>query len=117
MLTKKEAALAVVGEFCLNKRMGPEDLTDEHVYLSSKLAVAMEYLNLIKSDEAKKHAATRGGTLDKVVLYYFSDSGVKTLSFREIFDLLPEDNKKSKIEWKNVKPDKETGVIRWRDIK
>ena len=112
MLTKREACLAVIGDFCMTNRIGPEDLTDEHIYASSKLAVAMEYLDLIGGKKGKEFATGRGGTLDEVVLYYFSDSGVKTLSFREILDLLPEDKQKGEIKWRDLK-----GKIKWRDLK
>ena len=83
--------------------------------MESKLAVAMEYLGLLKSDEAKGYAASRGGSLDSVALYYFSERGVKTLDFREIFNLLP-DEEKMGFSWKKVKT-KKGGIIRWRDIK
>lgn len=117
MLTKREACLAVIGEYCTKAGIGPEDLVDGHVYTSSKLAVAMEYLSLIKRKKAKEYAASRGGTLEKAVLYYFSDSGVRTLSFREILSLLPEDEKKTKIKWRDVKTSDSGHNIKWRDIK
>jgi len=115
MLTKKEAALAIIGDFCHRNRIEPEDLTDDHIHMESKLAVAMEYLQLIKSDEAKGYASSRGGSLDSVALYYFTDSGIKTLDFREIFNLLPDD-KQEEVDWKDIKT-KDGGIIRWRDIK
>jgi len=100
MLTKREACLAVIGEFCVDNKIGPEDLiADKHIFSSSKLAVAMEYLGLIEDRTLQEYAATRGGA----VLYYFADEDVKILTFRELLDLLPEDKKKGKIKWTNIK--------------
>lgn len=99
MLTKREACLAVIGDFCVEQRIGPEDLTDKHILTSSKLAVAMEYLGLIEEEDMKAFAAGRSG----MILFHFADEDMKTLTFRELLDLLPEDKKKGKIKWKNLK--------------
>lgn len=59
---------------------------------SSCLAVAMEYLGLLESEEMKQYAASRGGM---VFHYYTCEENPKrviqaTLTFRELLDLLPE---------------------------
>jgi hypothetical protein len=99
MLTKREACLAVIGDFCAENKVGPEELTDNHMLLSSKLAVAMEYLDLIEEEGMKELAMTRGG----MILFHFTENDAKTLTFRELLDLLPEDKKKGKIKWKDLK--------------
>lgn len=100
MLTKREACLAVIRDFCAEKGIDPEDLTDDHVRTSvTKLIVAMEYLGLIKDKFTQEFAATIGGT----ILSHIVDGEMKTLTFREILNFLPEDEEKGKIKWTNIK--------------
>ena len=56
-------------------------------------------LDLIEEEGMKELAMTRRG----MILFHFIENDAKTLTFRELLDLLPEDKKKGKIKWKDLK--------------
>jgi hypothetical protein len=87
ILTKKEACESVIDDFCMDERIDRKNLNDRYVIRSSKLAVAMEYLGLIKDDEMKEYASNRGGTF----MMHTDNKKVKIFSFREFLELLPEE--------------------------
>ena len=81
-------------QFCkmiVNKHLREEDkekLEDWDILQSSTLAVCMEHLGLIQSNEAKEYASTRGG----IIYTYIDDESkeVHILSTRELIELLPD---------------------------
>jgi hypothetical protein len=60
--------------------------SDTEITSSSTLAVAMGHLGLIKSQEMRDYAASRGG----IVFSGFTDEGYKIFSFRELLSYLPD---------------------------
>ena len=88
MMTKREACLAKIEEYCKKNEIRPGDLVDKDVYYSSSLGIAMEYLGMIKTNEAKEYIANRGGHF---MMWWDPDSeSAKSISFREFIKLLPE---------------------------
>lgn len=98
MLTKKEYCLCLVDEFKrkfdLPHTTPAEDLIKYCTY-SSGLAVALEYLGILtpeKDPEMTAYTATRGGI---VFAGAYETDGVdhviRTLSVRELIELLPEE--------------------------
>lgn len=90
MLTKKEFAESIVEEFCESEGIQRKD-AHTRIYASSRLAVALEFLGELSSDE-KKYSQMRGGTeYQKIVL---TEDGkfdtLHILSTRELLQLLPE---------------------------
>ena len=79
MLTKKQFCEAVIDEYKSRNKVNV--VSDESIGCSS-LAVAMEYLGLLKSDSAKEYARTRSGIL------FTHRRG--SLSARDILGLLPD---------------------------
>ncbi len=78
-----------VGEIMLTKRELCEHIVEtkgrSHTSISqsSTLAVALEFLGLLITDEEKAYTGDRGG------IVYITGEG-KVLSFRELLDLLPD---------------------------
>lgn len=82
-MTKKQLCRAVIQKEC-----GKNVPDQSDVYKSSTIAVAMEYLGLLKARDVKDYAKERGGT---VFVYYDEEQKEPChLSFRELLDLLPE---------------------------
>lgn len=77
-----------IQQFCSQKGINVKDVTENMIYESSSLAVAMEYLGMLTSETNKLYARNRDG----VSLLYFDDDIKETafLSVREILNLLPE---------------------------
>lgn len=84
--TKRDLCLSIVEEFKRNNRELAKDFCEAHVYLSSKLAVAMEYLGMLESDSVKRYAASRGGILFQII----EKEDVKIFTLRDMIELLPE---------------------------
>lgn len=83
MLTKKQFCEQVVWEF--EEQNGGLRIKEGDIFSSSKLAVAMEYLGLIKDPELKAYCASRDGVFN---IEKKSETG---LSFREFLGALPEE--------------------------
>ncbi len=81
-LPRHQACHIVLTNFC-NENM-ITNIQDEHMLQSSTIAVAMEYLEIIKDDSFKEYAASRGGTL----FIGHVEGKVCSLSFRELLSLL-----------------------------
>ena len=62
---------------------------EEDILSSSVLAVAMEHLGLLKSDQYRQYAAERGGVL--YTYWDFDKKGITMLSMREMLELLPDE--------------------------
>lgn len=60
-MTKKQFCENIINNFCLTENIDRKNLSDHHITMSSSLAVAMEYLGLIKSNDMKMYAASRDG--------------------------------------------------------
>ncbi len=60
---KEKLCEAIIMNFSVIKGMKRENLVDDHAFSNSNVAVAMEYLNLIKSDSIKKYAASQEGKI------------------------------------------------------
>lgn len=91
MMTKTQYAKVLIREFC-NEVGLPED-TDPaalvgRIYSSSTLAVALETLGVLKTNDDKMYAASRGSTFATYVDYEAKE--VAILSNREIIDMLPD---------------------------
>lgn len=90
MLTKKEFAESIVEEFCESEGIQRKD-AHTRIYTSSRLAVALEFLDELSTDE-KKYSQTRGGTEYRKLV--FTEDGkfedLHILSTRELLELLPE---------------------------
>lgn len=84
MITKKQACEIVIENF--KQSCDFNEIQESQILQSSKLAVAMEYLDLLKDPQLKLYAANRGGAL----LGGWIEDGYKTLTFRELLDLLPD---------------------------
>lgn len=106
MFTKKDFCMCIIDEFRMENHIDPEIKDGElesYILLSSRLAVALEYLGLIGELSIRRYAATRGGIeytyidgelAKKIRKDPSSNKGedfVKTLTTRELLDLLPED--------------------------
>jgi hypothetical protein len=81
MITKKQFAEKVISDFLKEQKI--KEFNEALILQSSSVAVAAEYLDLIKSKAMKEYAASRGGIFIMV-------DGVGTLTVREMLDLLPE---------------------------
>jgi len=88
MITKKQFCEIQINKFCRENNTTKDVLGDGWVYNSATLAVCMEYLNMLKYDEAKEHAQSRDGVL--FMCWDNEKSETSTLSVREFLDLLPE---------------------------
>ena len=88
MITKKQFCEIQINKFCRENNISKNTLGDGWIYNSSTLAVCMEYLNMLKSDEAKEHAQFKDGNL--FMCWDKEKSETSTLSVREFLDLLPE---------------------------
>ena len=86
MITKKQFCEHIVNDFCETNCVRKEKLTDAHCTQSSSLAVAMEFLGLIKSKSIKEYTETRSGDF---ITHY--DNGIFVfLTVRELIKMLPE---------------------------
>jgi len=88
MITKKQFCEIQINKFCRENNTTENALGDGWIYNSSTLAVCMEYLNMLKSDEAKEHAQFKDGVL--FMCWDKEKSETCILSVREFLDLLPE---------------------------
>jgi len=91
MMTKKQYAKSIVNDFCKNNLGGKDpknvDNWGPYLFMSSSLAVALEFLGLL-DEHQKEYSTTRGGT---VKIYY--DEEIREpviLSTRELLSLLPD---------------------------
>jgi hypothetical protein len=85
-MTKERFCKMKIEDYLLDNKL--TEIDDSAVYESSTIAVCMEYLGLIKSEEAKEYAMCRGGNL---FMYYDKDEqDVAVLSIRDLIELLPE---------------------------
>ena len=88
MISKKDFCLSVLGDYCRDNNKEIEDLGSGDILESSNVAVAMEYLGMIETQDMKSYAGSRNGLCAKylnVKEKYFAQ-----LTMREAIDLLPE---------------------------
>ena len=88
MLTKEQFAKSIVQNFEINISEDNKPFKESDVMKSSSLAVAAEFLGLLKTQEYKDYAASRAGT---IAMYW--DSTTKQtyfLSVRDVLSLLPD---------------------------
>ena len=78
MITKKQFCEAILREKC----NPAHEIMDSSVYTSDSIAVCMEYLELIKSEEAKVYALKCNGV--------FMMARDNFLTTREMISMLPE---------------------------
>lgn len=83
-MTRKDLCQLIV-----NQHFHRRPINESEILQSSKLAVAMEYLNLIKARHLKEYARSRGGIVFSGNVSQ-NDCEIKTLSLRDILALLPE---------------------------
>lgn len=79
MLTKKEYCESILEDYAIN--VGRE-INESDIYQSSSVAVAMEFLGLLETEEAKEYASSRAGTM------LLTNKG-KVLTVRELIAMLP----------------------------
>lgn len=85
MISKEQFCKILIKKFERSEGRFP---TEHDITSSSCLAVAMEYLGLLKTPMYTQYASERGGTL-----YAYTDEekrGMRFLTVRELIDLLPE---------------------------
>jgi len=88
MLTKTQYCKAIIKDFCLKQGIDQRKITNWNNYIrySSKLAVALEYLNLL-NEEGLKYSSSRAG----IVELYITENGESSfLTVRELLSLLPD---------------------------
>ena len=86
MLTKTQFCNSIIHNYCSDNNI--IDLQESEILKSSSLAVAMEYLGLIKDPMMKKYAEERGG-----ILFTYHDDVTRDcsmLTVRELLTLLPD---------------------------
>ena len=88
MITKKQFCEIQIDKFCREHNTTKDVLGDGWIYNSSTLAICMEYLGMLKSEEAKEYVQTRNGIL--YICWDEDKSEASILSVREFLDLLPE---------------------------
>lgn len=90
MLTKKEFAEMIIGDFCDSEKIQRED-AHNHIYASSRLAVALEFLGELNKSEMQ-YSRTRGGIEYSVPVV--NEEGIyedlHILSTRDMLNLLPD---------------------------
>jgi len=86
MITKKQFCEMKIKHYL--RRNNIKEISDLLVAQSSTIAICMEYLDLIKSDELKEYAKSR----DNALFSYWDKEKFEAciLSVREFIDLLPE---------------------------
>lgn len=87
MMSKRQFAEMVVDDFCRENNVDREKVSG-HIYASSGLAVALEFLGELSKEE-QEYSIKRGGT---AFHYYDREKNeVVILSVREILNMLPEE--------------------------
>lgn len=87
MMTKEQYCRYIIKQFADSEGKCTGRVTEDDIFKSSSLAVAMEYLGLLKTTLSKEYAYSRGGT---VFLSVSDNKEIETLSVRELLSLLPE---------------------------
>lgn len=89
MLTKKEFAEMIIDEFCESEKIQRAD-AHNHIYASSRLAVALEFMGELSTFE-QEYSRTRGGTEYRTPV--FNEDGtfkdLHILSTRDMLEMLP----------------------------
>ena len=88
MITKSMFCEHIIREFCKSNNIKRKHISEDLITQSSKLAVAMEYLGLIKTPDLQEYAKSRAGIL--VTLMPDNPGEIHMLTVREMLDLLPE---------------------------
>lgn len=87
MLTKREYCLKILKDSGYKDMESFSDFKENRIMLSSSLAVAAEYLGLIKDPELVQYAECRGGC---VFIYKDKNNEHRVFSTRDLLSLLPE---------------------------
>jgi hypothetical protein len=90
MITKNQYCRMLISEFAKTAGLTSDQITESHIYESSSLAVAMEYLGLLRDQRAIQYAAERGGIAHHYIEIIDGKCVQGTLSVREMIELLPE---------------------------
>ena len=90
-MTKKEYAQMIIDRYKDDNHIQSNEELNKHIYSSSSLAIAMEFLGLLDKDELK-YSKTRGGIIE---IYCYKDqvtqnSIIRILSVRDMLDILPD---------------------------
>lgn len=91
MITKKDFCEAILKEY-INEEMGLKDNSDLSIiselaiYNSSKVAIAMEYLGLLKEEANINYAQSRSGNF---IIHLDGHSRPTVITYRDILDSLP----------------------------
>lgn len=88
MITKKMYAHSILEKHAESENIKVSDITENDIYKSSSVAVAMEFLGMLESQEAKDYAEERGGT--QILYIDREEMSTHILSAREILGLLPD---------------------------
>lgn len=92
MMTKEKFCRGIKEMFALSENIEVDYIKDHHIYMSSKLAIAMEYLGELTDQELQKYAASRAG----LMVYYTAgivedqEANGNMLTVREILEMLPD---------------------------
>ncbi len=90
MITKRIFCISIIAEYLSKNHIkcSWKDISESEILKSSSLAVAMEYLGLLKSQTMKEYAESRDGIFKLCIDEEASETNI--LSTREMIDLLPE---------------------------
>jgi len=87
-LTKKDFAESIIKDYCCMRNIYKKDMDDQDALYSSRVAVAMEFLGMLKSEWAINYAAGRAGIIDIVGDDTFPPA-MNTV--RDVLDTLPDE--------------------------
>lgn len=96
MITKRQFCISLIEEYLSRNNMKDtkwQYISEGEITKSSTVTVAMEYLDLIKTEDGKFYAQSRGGVFRLCV------EEESILTIREMIELLPETIE----EWQNEK--------------
>lgn len=84
MMTKTDFCQMTIDKWKRDNNV--DEVTEDDVFQSSCLGIAMDYLGLIKDKHIKEYLSSRGG-----IFFTHYINPIKSLSFRELLELLPEE--------------------------
>ena len=82
MINRTQFCNYLIKQFAESEGIKVEEVTEDMIFKSSSLAVALEYLGKIQNPENREYAASRGG------IFILTDDA-SILSVREMLSFLP----------------------------
>lgn len=84
MINRTQFCNYLIKQFAESEGIKVEEVTEDMIFKSSSLAVALEYLGKIQNPENREYAASRGG-----IFILCDDKAPAILSVREMLAILP----------------------------